>query len=351
MNQGKFKRSPTLFTAGGLYLLAAAGLWLTSLIAGDLDAGLRILLPGSGEELRYLLVSVVYYLPFLIFPAVLWASKHEGAQDALRLGPIRPADMVRASVVALLSLLAVQNVTMIWTALVQKLGLDVFVSEYVRPVNMTELTLSVVSAAIIAPLGEELLFRGVMLSAWERKGQNTAVMVTAVLFAMLHGSVLGLPGEIFGGIMMALLALWSDSLYAALAFHSVYNAGGVMMNYISSAVATDAAEGALMQSDLLGYMGGFGSVLVFLLHTAVLLAIIVMVTRRMQVRYTIRRAFAAMQPGWNEPKNIDEFRELIKISNRIDETEMGVGEALVLMAGIVTCLGLYVMDILSMLGG
>ena len=34
----------------------------------------------------------------------------------------------------------------------------------------------------------------------------------------------------------------------------------------------------------------------------------------------------------------------------IDETPVSTGEALVLMSGIVTCLCLYVMDILAMLG-
>lgn len=352
MNQEKFKRSPTLFAASGLFLLAGIGLWLLSLISGDLELGLKILLPEAGEELLNLLVSLFYYLPFLILPAVIWGAQHEGAQAAMRLNPIHPGDMIRAAVVAMLSLLAVQNVTIVWTILAQKLGLNVFVTEYVRPANMTELTLSVVSAAVIAPLGEELLFRGVMLSALERKGPRNAVLVSAVLFAMLHGSVLGLPGEIIGGILMALLVIWSDSIYAGLAFHSVFNAGSVMMNYISSAVQTDAAEEALMRSDLLAYMGGFGSVLVLLAHTALLVAIITMVTRRMRVRCAVRQAFKAIQPGANPPKNVSELRELMqKYTCPIDKTPVSTSEALVLMAGVVTCLGLYVMDLLMMLGG
>lgn len=353
MNRDQFKHSPTSFSASGLFLLAGIGLWLTSLISGDLVTGLKILLPGAGEELLNLLVSLFYYLPFLILPAVLWGANHDGAQDAMRLNPIRPGDMIRASIVALLSLMAVQNVTVVWTALVQKLGLNVFVTEYVRPANMTELTLSVVSAAILAPVGEELLFRGVMLSAWERKGARRAVIVTAVMFAMLHGSLLGLPGEIFGGMMMALLVLWSDSIYAGLAFHSVYNAGGVMLNYVSSAMPADAAEEALMQGDLMAYMGGFGSMLVLLAHTALLLAIIVMVTRRMQARHAVISALKRLppemrRPGFMSPKQLI---EMMKQPSNIDETPMSTGDALLLMAGVVTCIGLYVMDFLMMLGG
>ena len=351
MNQEKFRHSPSLFSAGGLFLLAGMGLWITLLVSGDLSLGLKLLMPQAGDELVNLLVNVFYYLPFLILPAVLWGANHNGAQTALRLNPIRPGDMLCASVVALLSLMLVQNVTMLWMVFVQKLGLDVFVTEYVRPATPAELTLSVFAAAVLAPLGEELLFRGVMLSAWERRGPKTAVLVTAALFAMLHGSVVGLPGEFFGGMMMALLVLWTNSLYAGLAFHTVYNAGGVMLNYISSAIPMDAAEEALMHSDLLAYMGGYGAAIELLLNIVLYLAIIVGITRRMHVRYAVRRAFERLLPGTKEPKSVEELRAMMRLAPETDGTPMSTGAAIVLMSGIVTCIGLYVMDILSMLGG
>lgn len=351
MNQERFKKLPSLFSASGLFLLAGIGLWLTLVISGDLTAGLRMLLPGAGEELLGLLVSIVYYLPFLILPVTMWGVTHKGAQSALRLNPIRPGDMLRAAIIALLSLMIVQNITMVWMILLQKLGLNVFTTEYVRPANSTELMLSAIAAAVVAPLGEELLFRGAMLSAWERKGPKAAVLITAVLFAMQHGSLAGMPGEIFGGIVLALLVLYSNSIYAGLAFHSVYNAGNVMMNYISSAAETTAAEEALMRSDLLAYVGGYSSVLILLVNIALDLAIIVMLTRRMRARYVIRRAFERVLPGSPEPKSVEELRELMNQTPETDKTPMGAGTVIVLLAGIVSCAGMYVIDILSMLGG
>lgn len=352
MNQTEFKR-PSLFSAGTLYLLAGMGLWLISYFSVDLTRGLQILLPNAGPELIGLLVSFVYYIPFVFFPLSLWCSKHEGVQQSLRLNPVRPSDMLRASVVALLALTAVQNLTIIWMILLQKLGLNVFVTEYIRPANMTELTLSVVSVAIIAPLGEEFLFRGVFFSAWERKGLRKAVLVSAVAFAMLHGSLMGLPGEIICGILMAVLVLWSDSIYVGLAFHSVYNAGSVMMNYISSALPVEAAEEALMRSDLLAYMGGYGAVLEILLSIVLDLAIIVFITRRMHMRHAVYRILRQVNPQERKIGLItpEKLREMMKQPPEIDNTPIGTGEALIMIAGIVTSLGLYATDILSMLGG
>ena len=93
--------------------------------------------------------------------------------------------------------------------------------------------------------------------------------------------------------------------------------------------------------------------LVLLAHTALLLAIIVMVTRRMQARHAVISALKRLppemrRPGFMSPKQLI---EMMKQPSNIDETPMSTGDALLLMAGVVTCIGLYVMDFLMMLGG
>jgi hypothetical protein len=228
----------------------------------------------------------------------------------------------------------------------------VFTDAYVRPANTSELTLSILATAMIAPIGEELLFRGVMLTAWERRGAKTAVMVTAVLFAMMHGSLLGLPGEIFGGLMLGLVVIWSESLYAGLAFHTVYNASTLLTNYVSSAAPLEAAEEALMHSDILAYLGGFGIVPVLLLDIALMLAIIALVTRRLRMVYAFRSMMRMLQdkPVGVNPRQLMKPGQLF-IQSPIDRAPMTMPAVLVLMAGIVSSLGLYIMDILSMLGG
>jgi len=342
MNRESFKNKPTLFAASGLYLLAAMGLWLVSLFSGDLAA----LFPALSQEESGLLANLLYYVPFVILPACLYAAKRGSAVEKLRLNPISGWNMIAASIVALLALIVVQNITTLWMIVCQKLGFNVFMDNYVRPENMTELTLSVVSAAIVAPIGEELLFRGAMFSAWERRGRGRAILFTALLFAMLHGSMLGLPGEIFGGILLAQLVLWTDSIYAGLAFHSVYNAGGVMMNYLSSAGPADAAADALMQADILAYLGGWPTLLTLLVDVILAMSLIRLFTSRMRMRYTFRRMLLLAR---EDGKPVSP-RELIE-REKVDPEPLTVSAMLVLMAGIVSALGMYILDIISMLGG
>lgn len=348
MNQEKITNRPTIFAASGFYLLAAIGLWAT-MYGSEFLLGL---LPRGTYEQQNLLVNIVYYLPFVVLPVSLWCVSRGSAADDLRLNPISFGSMLTACIVAVLSLLIVQNVSTLWMAVCQKLGLNVFVDVYVRPENTAELMRSVIAGAMIAPIAEEILFRGVMLSAWEKRGVRKAVLVTSVLFAMLHGSLLGLPGEIFGGIMLALLVVWTDSLYAGLAFHTVYNAGAIMMNYVSSAIPEDAAAEALMHSDIIAYMGGYGTVLVLLVDILFMLALIAMFTRRMRLRYAFRRMLIASQnKDGGAPKQLFHPGQLFGEPQNIDREPLPAGTLLVLTSGIVSAIGMYVLDLTNMLGG
>ena len=346
------KNRPTLFAASGFYLLAAIGLWIALFFGGGIMQGAAIIWPGATPEWLNLFLNIFYYLPFVALPVVLWANLREDAADVLRLNPISFGTMISCTVTALLTLMIVQNTSTVWMAILQKLGLNVFTDSYIRPANKSELTLSILSAAVIAPVAEELLFRGVMFSAWEKYGARKAVWATAILFALVHGSVIGLPGEIFGGVMLALVVLWTDSIYAGFVFHTVYNAGGVIMNYLSSAAPAEAAEEALLHSDIVAYMGGYSAMLVLLFDIVLMLVMILMFTRRMRMFYAFRRMASVIRDKSADGKpKVFHPNQLFGEIEKPDHTPMTAGGMIVLMSGIVSSLGMYFFDFISMLGG
>ena len=100
--------------------------------------------------------------------------------------------------------------------------------------------------ASFSAICEELLFRGFVLSAWESRGTWFAMGVTAVLFALLHGNLYGIPAYLLVGAVAGYLAFALDSLYAAMIYHTVYNASCLVLPYLASGqgeadVAIDAA--------------------------------------------------------------------------------------------------------------
>lgn len=82
----------------------------------------------------------------------------------------------------------------------------------------------IVALVVIAPVAEEVFFRGVVYNAWLREyGTRAAIFGSAILFGFIHGSAfLFLPIAALG-VVLALLYRATGSLPATIALHAGYN--------------------------------------------------------------------------------------------------------------------------------
>ena len=90
--------------------------------------------------------------------------------------------------------------------------------------------LAVISIAVIAPLVEEVVFRGFIYGGLRRKwGVTLSVVVSALIFSLAHsfsvgGSILLLAPSLFiAGVALALVYERSRSLIPGMALHSSFN--------------------------------------------------------------------------------------------------------------------------------
>lgn len=332
-------RRGSLFAACGLYLLASAGLWLVGLFGGGLFSF------GTTEQ-RSLMIDLIYYVPFLFVPVLLWATRDESRLKGLRLNPIGLGTTIRTTIIALACVMIAENLSILWSILWQKLGLNVLMDTYVRPTSTSELTLSVLGVALITPVAEEMLFRGMILSSWEPRGARRAVLASTLLFALLHGSLLGLPAELFGGMMLALMVLWTDSLYTGMIFHGAYNATLVILQYVS----TSPGEAVVEQADLLSSIGGPGGLLLVAMQLLFMVGFLFLLCGRPMAQYMMRS-------GTDIQRDDDGRRVLSHRPGTLfapkgpKPAPLALGEVLMLMAGAVSSGAMMVIDILSMLGG
>jgi membrane protease YdiL (CAAX protease family) len=96
------------------------------------------------------------------------------------------------------------------------------------------------SATVLAPVCEELAFRGHLLSALrQRLGPAAAIALTALAFAALHLDPVRLPGLVFLGVLFGWLTWRSGSVYPAILAHAVNNAAATAL-----ALGGDAADQA-----------------------------------------------------------------------------------------------------------
>jgi len=85
-------------------------------------------------------------------------------------------------------------------------------------------------AATLAPLCEEVAFRGYLLSALRTRGGETrAVAISALLFAAMHLDPVRFPALAVLGALYAWLAVRSGSLWPSVAAHAANNAIGALL--------------------------------------------------------------------------------------------------------------------------
>ena len=224
---------PTLFAASGFVLLAAVGLWISTL--------LELLLPDASMAI----VNALYYLPFMLLPVGLYMLRQPGLVPAMRLNALPVLPTLSAALLGLLSVYVASMLSAVWGTALDALGLRGLSGAPV-PQSEAELVTSILTLAAMPAICEELLFRGFVLSAWESRGTWFAMGVTAVLFALLHGNLYGIPAYLLVGAVAGYLAFALDSLYAAMIYHTVYNASCLVLPYLASGqgeadVAIDAA--------------------------------------------------------------------------------------------------------------
>ncbi len=80
------------------------------------------------------------------------------------------------------------------------------------------------AVSLVAPLAEEMLFRGYLQRVWEaRLGPWAGVAVTAVFFALMHVDPIRIPVYIELGCLFGALAVISGSVWTGIAAHAANN--------------------------------------------------------------------------------------------------------------------------------
>ena len=84
------------------------------------------------------------------------------------------------------------------------------------------------SLVIIAPLYEEILYRGLVLDVFfERYGKWTAIIISSILFAIAHSlneePLFAVLGALWSGLVYGYLRIETRSLLPGLLLHSVWN--------------------------------------------------------------------------------------------------------------------------------
>lgn len=122
---------------------------------------------------------------------------------------------------------SISGMILIWLGFPDKYAVSVY------PEGIFGVTLTVISTALIPAFVEEFGMRGVCLGSLRRYGDGFAIIVSSVLFGLIHGNF----GQIFFAAIIGLAAGYatvkSGSMWPAIIIHFVNNLISVGVHYFS----------------------------------------------------------------------------------------------------------------------
>ncbi len=95
------------------------------------------------------------------------------------------------------------------------------------------LLLNLLAIAVLPALLEEMVFRGYVLRAFRPYGDWFAVMISALLFSLMHGNILQIPFALLVGILLGWLYVMTENIWIPVAVHFANNAMSVLLEYFS----------------------------------------------------------------------------------------------------------------------
>ena len=172
-------------------------------------------------------------------------------KDAVKELHIRPVPLARTPWYLLLGL-SLQPASRLLLSLLPQDLLQDFAEN--NPLSQTSdpLAVELISALIMAPVVEELIFRALMFPRL-RRGMGTffAVLITAGLFGFVHGHLVSFVyASVLGVVMTWLMIKNNESVIPSILCHAGFNAGNYLLNLLLEGTENELLILAMLISSL-----------------------------------------------------------------------------------------------------
>lgn len=224
--------APERYRGPSVLILLALVLVIASVLNAPFGADATTLLGGEGElTLVGAVVILVSTQLTLLFVSWLFVAR-PNALAALPAFPGRdPAGALLTGAgwgVGAWVMSTAAIVIMAW--LLEAVGLSPEPQAAERAIALVDPWLVVLAVVILAPIAEEVFFRGVVFNAWLREGgRRWAYVGSAALFAIIHLSLLSLVPIFLLGLALAWVYERTGNLLAPIAMHAVVNGISVIL--------------------------------------------------------------------------------------------------------------------------
>ena len=227
--------------------LIGLGLGFFGAMFGFYDRSGRFVGPDLAEQL----VTLISYIPMLVVPFVIYEkAKKIRLSDVAVLSRPKKGLMASGLFVGLGCCVLGNILVMLLSLVMSMLGITILSPEMAVPTTLGGQAVYLLAVGILPAFIEEFVFRGIVMQPLRRYGDGFAVVMSAIVFGLVHGNLVQIPFAMVVGLIIGFFVVRSNSLWVGIVIHMVNNTVSVVLTLLLT--QTSEAMGNLV---VLAYYG------------------------------------------------------------------------------------------------
>lgn len=122
-------------------------------------------------------------------------------------------------------------------------GINAYVDINYECDNVLEIILFYATVSILPALVEEFAFRGVILSIFRKHSDSLAILISGVMFGLMHGNFTQIPFALVVGLILGFITVKTNTLVPAIIIHFLNNGLSVTLTLLTT--NTDLSEAVI----------------------------------------------------------------------------------------------------------
>ena len=191
-------------------------------------------LPEESQK-NYTFISFIIGQSFMIIPLILFLlSKKEPLIKRLRLNPVSMNIMFFSFIFSLGLIIISDEIDRLIQIFIPAPEYILDLNNLLQPESILGFFLLFTAVAIIAPVGEELLFRGFLQQFLEKYWRDItkSILIIALFFAIIHLNPFWFIQIYILGVVLGFLSWKTNSIIPSLILHSLNNSVALILSFV-----------------------------------------------------------------------------------------------------------------------
>ena len=185
---------------------------------------------GCMLQIIYTLLCV--FLPFLVANSIIRKIQNKGPDNLPLNKPADPILFRSVVFIGMMAMLLCNFLTAYFVVSMEHFGFTFDNFDFPSPDTPSGYFWLLISSAIAPALVEEYAMRGVVLQSLRRYGERYALVVSSLIFALMHGNMTQAPFAFMLGLVIGRIVLETESMWTGILIHVINNSYAVLMTAV-----------------------------------------------------------------------------------------------------------------------